>query len=40
MPHTELHKAQRRKNLTLLVVLVALMFLLFAISLMKMKAAA
>jgi predicted metal-binding membrane protein len=36
-PQSDMHKVQRRKNLTLMAVLVALMVLIFAISLMKMK---
>lgn len=37
MPLDELHRRQRRKNITLALVLVALVALLFAISIMKMS---
>gem|GEM_PF-6202064 len=38
MPHSPLHHAQKRKNIALFVVLLALIVLIFAISLMKMGA--
>lgn len=40
MPKTELHQAQKRKNIAMLVVLIVLMVLLFAITMMRMTPSA
>jgi hypothetical protein len=36
MPHTEMHKTKRKKNYTILAILVAFMAMIWAITMIKM----